>query len=218
MTSSATFTDALDNADFIDEAFERCLIDPATLVSRHYISAKRSLLLLFADWATDGVRLFQIDEQTQTLTQSDADYTVASGTLYIIEGRIRRSSTDTAVARINRDQYMAIPTKTSEGLPTQVWLDRATGLYTLWQVPENSTDVFRYSRLRRMQDAGDAFNTPDLSFWWWEALAAGLAWKLAEKFAPQLFEQKAQLHAGALARAKSGDREPADANFGVSAL
>lgn len=218
MASSGTYAFAPDNADFIEEAFERCLIDPATLVSRHFKSATMSLNLLFAHWATKGVRLFQVDEQTQTLTAALATYTPASGTLAILEGIIRRSGIDTAVQRVTRDQYQMIPDKVAQGLPTQVWLDRAAGTYKLWQVPENSTDVFRYTRVRRIQDAGTGQQTPDLPIWWFEALASGLTEFLSEKFAPQLHAEKAQLAAMRLADAMSEDRERADTSFGIAVL
>lgn len=218
MASSGTYVFAPDNADFIEEAFERCLIDPATLVSRHFKSATMSLNLLFAHWATKGVKLFQVDEQTQTLTTALATYTAASGTLAILEGIVRRAGIDTVVQRISREQYQLIPDKTAQGLPTQVWLDRAAGTYKLWQVPENLTDVFRYTRVRRIQDAGTGQQTPDLPIWWFEALASGLTEFLSEKFAPQLHAEKKVLAEQRLDAALTEDRERVDTSFSMAAL
>lgn len=218
MSSSGTYAFAPDNADLIDEAFERILIDPATLVARHFKSAAMSMNLLFAYWETKGIKLFQVDEQTQALTVSDPDFTAASGTLAILEGVIRRDGMDTPVHRITREQYHLIPDKTAEGLPTQVWFNRATLLATLWQVPENSTDVFRYMRLRRIQDAGTGVNTPDLPIWWFEALASGLAAFLAEKFAPQLHSAKMALADQRLEMALSEDRERVDTSFSMARI
>jgi hypothetical protein len=217
MASSGTYAYAPDNADLIEEAFERCQVDPATLVARHFRSAITSINLLFADWANEGVRLFQVDEQTQTLTESDADYNVASGTLYLLHGVVRSSGIDTPVRAISREQYHMIPDKTLEGLPTQVYHDRATGAYYLFHVPENSTDVFRYYRVRRIQDAGTGQQTPDLPYHWFEAFAAGMAAKLAEKFAPPELEDRLIKKAAlSFYRARTEDRERADVSFGVS--
>lgn len=217
MASSGTFAFAPDNADFIDEAFERCGKDPAALQARHFRSALMSLDLLFAYWATRGVKLFQVDEQTQALTASDLDYAVASGTLALLECSIRRDGIDTPVHRISREDYHNIPDKDAEGLPSQVWLDRAAGTYYLWQAPENSTDVFRYRRLRRIQDAGSGQATPDLPLWWFEALASGLAEFLALKFAPDRYELLRGIAAERLAWAMFEDRERGDVSFGMSA-
>lgn len=218
MASSGTYAYAPDNLELVEEAFERALIDPATLVARHWTAAARSMNLLFVEWATRGVKHFAIDEQTQTLTDGTASYTAASGTLAILEAVIRRDGKDTPVYPMTRDEYVAIPDKTAESLPTRFWLDRQTGTYYLWQVPENSTDVLRYRRARRIQDAGTGLNTPDVGYLWLEALASGLAARLAEKFAPA---READLRAKANAAflmAKSEDRERADTGFGLEGV
>ena len=215
MASSGTYAYAPDNADLITEAFERCLVDPATLGSRHFKSAMTSINLLFSYWATKGVLLFAVDEQTQTVTDGLASYTAASGTLQILHGVIRRSGVDTPVHNMTREQYHAIPDKTAEGLPTQVWLDRRTGTYYLHHVPENSTDVFRYYRLRRLQDAGAGQDTPDLPYRWFEAMVSGLAEFLSLKFAPARHDTLKGLAADRLNDALGSDYERGDTSFGV---
>ena len=215
MAASGTYAYSPDIGEFLDESFERCNIDPAKLTMRHLRSARRSLNLLFADWANEDVLLFAVDEQTQTLTDGTASYTAATGTLVMLDCVIRRSSQDTPVTKITRDQYHLIPDKTTEGLPTQVWLDRKTGTYYLWQTPENSTDVLRYWRLRRLQDVTTGAETPDVPYRWFEALAAGLAAKLALKFAPNRLATLQTLADGALKRAKSGDRERGDTTMSI---
>lgn len=215
MASSGTYTWNPETEDIVSEAFERCGVDPATLTMRHPRSARRSLNLLFSQWATKGARLFAIDEQTQTLTDGTVSYTAATGTLAILEGVIRRSGVDTPVHHISREQYHLIPNKTNEGLPSQVYLDRRTGIYYLWNVPENSTDIFRYYRMRRLQDVTTAQETFDVPYHWFEAVASGLAAKLAEKFAP---DREAKLIAKAemrLQEAITEDRERVDTSVTV---
>src|SRR3990167_9129077 len=132
MTSSATYTYDPNIGEFTDEAYERVGLDPAVLTVRHARSARRSLNLMFSEWATRGVRLFQVDEQTQTLTESDPSYSHASGTLTILHAVIRRSDVDTPVHRIGMEQYAMLPNKTSEGLPSMIYHDRGAGIYYLW--------------------------------------------------------------------------------------
>lgn len=185
MATSGTYALSPEIAEYLDEAWERCGIDPATIGTRHLRSARRSLDFLFSEWANRGIHLWAVDQQTQGVTASDATYATASGTLAILEMVVRRSSVDTEVSPMARDEYALIPDKTTEGLPSRYWLDRATGIYTLWQVPENSTDTILYWRMRRLQDVGASSNTADVPYQWYEALAAGLAAKLAEKYAPE---------------------------------
>jgi hypothetical protein len=215
MASSGTYAFAPDNADFVEEAFERCGIDPATLGQRHFRSAMRSTDLLFSHWSSLGARLFQMDEQTQTLTDGDPSYTAASGTLAIVCGVIRRSGVDTPVHSMSHGEYHLMPNKTMEGMPNRVWLDRSAGTYYLWPVPENSTDVYRYRRLRRIQDAGTGLQTPDLPYHWFEALAAGLAEHLALKFAPDRHSLLKGLAEQRFLAARSEDRERTDTEFDV---
>lgn len=215
MASSGTYVYAPDIGELVEESYERCSVDPATLTVRHARSARRSLNLLFSDWATQGVRLFAVDEQTQAVTDGTASYTIATGTLAILDMVVRRSSVDTVVHRIDRETYHLIPNKTQEGLPSQVYFDRKAGLYYLWNVPENSTDQIRYNRLRRIQDVTAATETPDVPYHWFEALASGLAAKLAVKFAPAKLQLLDGLAGRALATAKTEDRERVDTAFSL---
>lgn len=210
MSSSGTYAYNPEIAEFCDEAFERAGIDPKGVTAEHLFSARRSLNLMFSNWATRGVHLFAIDEQTQTLTDGTASYNAATGTLAILECVVRRSTTDTPVERISREQYHMIPDKTAEGLPSQIYFDRRTLTYKLWQVPENSTDVLRYFRLRRLQDATAASETLDVPYYWFDALAAGLAARLAAKFNFERFGKLHDLAEDAFLLAKEEDRERGD--------
>ena len=215
MTTSATYSLDFEVSELCDEAFERVGIDPATLTMRHARSARRSFNLLFSYWATKGVRLFSVDEQTQTVTNATASYTPATGTLAILEGVIRRSSVDTPVHHIGREQYHLIPNKTNAGLPSQVFYDRKANLYYLWNVPENSTDVFRYYRLRRIQDVTTAQQTFDVPYHWFEALASGAAEFLSVKFAPDRYTGLKAMAADRLANALTENRERVDTSVSL---
>ena len=187
MATSGAYTNSMDLADYIDEAFERCGIDPATVEGRHLRSARRSIELMFSEWATRGIHLWAVEQHTEALVQSTATYNTPTGTVAVLEMVVRRDGLDTDVEPIARDEYLDIPDKTEEGLPSQFYYDRQrdTPTITLWTVPENSTDEIIYYRLRRLQDGGALSNTPDVPYFWNEAFAAGLAAKLAEKYAPE---------------------------------
>lgn len=182
------------------------------------VSARRSLNLMFAEWAAKGNHNYAVDEQTQTLTLNTASYTPATGTLAILGGVIRRSSVDTPVRAVSREEYQQIPDKASNGLPSVVFLDRKALLYYLWNEPENSTDVFRYWRLRKTQDVTAASETVDVDYFWWEALASGLAAKLALKFAPQRLTLLVPLAERAFQDAQDADRERTGVTFDMRGI
>ena len=90
MSTSGTFAFSMTNAEIIDEAFERCGVDPSSLVARHLRSAVRSLNLLFSEWENRGKKLWAIEQETLTLTASDTDFVPPSGTQVILEMALRR--------------------------------------------------------------------------------------------------------------------------------
>lgn len=213
MASSGTYAFSPDVQDFIDEAFERCGIDPATLSDRHIRSARRSMNLMFSQWAANGVNLFAVDLQTETTVESQANYTAATGTIAILEVVVRRASVDVPVHLIDREAYEYIPNKTNEGLPTQLFYNRIANEFFLWNTPENSTDSIRYWRLRRIQDVTAGLETPDITYEWMEALAAGLAEFLALKYAVDRYIDLKADAAGKFKMADDFNRERVDTNF-----
>lgn len=217
MSTSGTYAYEPTVAEWCDEAWERCGMDPAKLTMRHLRSARRSLNLMFSEWPNKGVKLWTVDEQTQTVGDGDPTYDTASGTVTILEMMVRRSGIDTAVFPMSRSEYEAIPDKTAEGLPTRYYQDRARSVptYTLWQVPENSTDVIHYWRVRRIQDVGAPSNTLDVASRWFEPVASGLAAKLAVKFAPDRLKTLIVLAEQSFAMAHREERERGDTQMTI---
>ena len=67
MSTSGTTDFNLSIDDLIEEAFERCGM---RMTSGYQLSsARRSLNLLFLDWANRGLNLWTIEESTIALTQ-----------------------------------------------------------------------------------------------------------------------------------------------------
>lgn len=211
MTTSGTYTFEPTVAAFTDEAFERIGKDPATLTARHLQSARMSLSFMLADWATRGIKLWAIEADTQTVTASDVDYTLDTNTVDIFDVVLRRDNVDNQMLRLGRNDYQMIPTKSTTGRPSQFYLDRqrAAPVLYLWPSPENSTDVVRFNKLRRLQDVGSATATADIPYLWFEAFAAGLAAKLAEKYAKALERDMIAKAAVALDNAMEESRERA---------
>ena len=122
---------------------------------------------------------------TTTVT-SDPSLADVQATVDVLEAVVQRSSQDISVTRISRQEYLSIPTKTTQGRPTQFYINRQiTPTVTVWPAPENSTDSFIYYRIKRMQDVDAATNNADIPFRFLPCLVAGLAYQLSLKKAPQ---------------------------------
>ncbi len=209
MASSGTWAFSPEISDLTDEAFERAGIDPETLTARHLRSARRSLNYVFADWANEGVNLWTIDQVTVPLVQGTATYNVDPETIGLLEVFLRRDGSDTIVSPMARDEYAYIPTKDSQGMPTQYYFNRQrdTPTITLWQVPENSTDELIYFRWRQLEDVGAGSNTPDVPYRWQEAVVAALAARVAGKFNAEREQPLLVKAAAAFTKAKIEDRQ-----------
>lgn len=208
MTVSGSTDFELDVAEYVEEAFERCGLEARTGYDLR--TAKRSLNLMFADWANRGLNQWTIKQRTITAVESDGDYTLDADVIDILSAVIRRSGTDYTIDRISRDEYLAIPTKTTTGRITQFFVDRQiTPVLKVWPVPDNSTDVIVYDCLTRIDDADTQTNTMDVPFRFYPCLSAGLAYYIALKRAPERVQMLKAVYEEEMRRAIDEDRDRA---------
>jgi hypothetical protein len=143
----------------------------------------------------------------------DADLTLSADTIDILSVVVRRDNTDYGIQRLSRDDYINIPNKTQQARPSQWFLDRQiTPVLKLWPVPENSTDQIVYDRLVRLDDADSPTNTIQIPFRFYPALAAGLAYYIAIKKAPDRIPVLKALYEEEMQRAMDEDRDRASFN------
>ena len=203
-SSSTDFELAVD--DYIEEAFERCGLEIRT--GYDLKTAKRSLNIMLAEWANRWLNQWTIEQRTQALTADDVDYTLGTDVIDVLSVVVRRSGTDFNMSRISRDTYLSIPTKTTTGRPTQYFLDRQiTPNLKIWPAPENSTDVIHYDALTRIQDADTMQNTLEIPFRFYPCLAAGLAYYIALKRAPDRIQLLKTSYEEEFDRAMAEDRD-----------
>ena len=211
MATSGSKDFELDVAEYVEEAFERCGLEVRT--GYDLKSAKRSLNLLLADWANRGLNQWTIKQRTITMITSQGNYSVDSDVIDILSVIVRRDSTDYSLLRLSRDGFLTIPNKTTQGRVNQFFLDRQISPnLKLWPVPDNSTDVVYYYALTRMDDADIFTNTVDLPFRFYPCLAAGLAYYLALKRAPNRVEMLKAIYEEEFERAAVEDRDRASFN------
>tara|TARA_R100001460_G_scaffold74931_1_gene116030 strand:+ start:628 stop:1296 length:669 start_codon:yes stop_codon:yes gene_type:complete len=208
MATSGSTNFELNVTDYIEEAFERCGLEVRT--GYDLKTARRSMNLMLAEWANRGLNQWTIVERTQALTDGTASYDIGTDVIDILSAVVRRGTTDFTMERISRDAYQNIPAKSTEGRPSQFFLDRQiTPSLKVWPTPENSTDVVRYNALTRIEDVDAATNTLDVPFRFYPCLAAGLAYYISMKRAPERTQLLKAVYEEEFERAMTEDRDRA---------
>lgn len=187
MATSGSTDFELDVSDYIEEAFERCGMSVRT--GYDLTTAKRSLNLLFADWANRGLNRWTIEQSTVSLVAGTNSYNLDADTIDVLSAVIRTNAgqstqSDVTINRVSRDEFINIPSKLSQAKPVQWYIDRSiTPVLNIWPTPDQSY-TFVYDRLTRIQDADDYTNTIEVPFRFYPCLAAGLAYYISMKKAP----------------------------------
>ena len=225
-TSGTTVFDKNFSIDeIIEESYER--IGLQSVSGNQMRQARRSLNILFQEWGNRGLHYWQIGNNSITLVNNQAVYTMFRSTgdgtsdataVYgvddVLEAVYRNSSNvDSPLTKISRSQYSAFSNKTDKGTPTQYWvqrfIDRTT--ITLYLTPGASEagNTINYYYVRRIQDVGDAYtNATDVPYRFVPCMASGLAYYLAIKYAPQRVQELKLLYEDELQRALSEDGSP----------
>ena len=111
-----------DVSEYIEEAFERCGLEIRT--GYDLKSAKRSLNLLFAEWANRGLNRWTIEQSTLSITSGTSSYSLGSDTIDILSAVITTGTgtnqNDQQITRVSRDTFLNIPSKNSTGKPSPV--------------------------------------------------------------------------------------------------
>ena len=171
-----------DVAEYIEEAFERCGLEYRT--GYDGVSARRSLNLLFADWANRGLNQWTVSNTATTLSKSDQYIDLSTSTI-LVRRTDGSQTTDIQMSQVGRSEYWNIPSKDTEARPSQWFLDKQiTPRLYIWPASENATDQLIINRLVRIEDGDAGVNTLDMPFRFYPCLAAGLSYYIALKKAP----------------------------------
>ena len=98
----------LDVGELIEEAYERCGLEMRTGYDAR--TARRSLNLMFADWANRGLNLWTVKQETVSVVSGTATYTLDATYVDLLEVVLRNSSnTDFTLTQMSRNEYLTIP-------------------------------------------------------------------------------------------------------------
>lgn len=211
MATSGTTAFDLSIDDMIEEAFERCGM---RMTGGYQLqSARRSLNLLFLDWANRGLNLWTIEQGTKTLSQGDNSVALGTDTVNMLSAVIRTgtgtSQQDVSIDRISREEYLDLPNKNAQGRPSQIYVERSATPTAYFYPAADTTYTLVYYRIRRIQEGGVYTNTADVNFRFLPSLVSGLAYQLALKYAPDRLGALKQIYEEDFQRAALEDRDTA---------
>jgi hypothetical protein len=121
----------LDLTELVEEAFERAGSELRTGYDLR--TARRSLNIMFADWANRGINMWTIETGSITLVPGQNTYPLPNDTIDLLEHLIRTDANNTAnqadltITRISVSTYATIPNKLTQARPIQVWIQRYNG-------------------------------------------------------------------------------------------
>jgi len=192
MTTSGTTAFNMNFTEIAEEAWERAGREMRS--GYDLKTARRSMNLMTIEWQNRGINMWTIEEGYINMVQGTSTYVLPADTIDIMEHVIRTgqgdvsTQADLSITRISVSTYATIPNKLQQSRPIQVWVQRLRDApqITVWPVPDQGTAgspyyVFRYWRLRRVQDAGAGVETPDVVFRFLPCVVAGLAYHIAMK-------------------------------------
>ena len=229
-SGTTTFGKTFAIDDVVEEAYERIGIRG---VSGYQLkTARRSLNILFQEWANRGVHLWEIGDGYLTLVAGTNEYIgyrssgdgtstlldSAGAALYsvddVFEASYRSSAgttsqSDSPLTKISRSTYSSLSNKLAQGQPSQYWVQRFIDkvTITLYTTPSSSQagDRVQFYYMKRIDDAGDYTNATDVPYRFVPCMASGLAYYLSQKFKPELSQQMKLYYEDELQRALAED-------------
>ena len=221
-TSETTIFDKNFSIDeIIEEAYER--IGMQGVSGNQLRLARRSLNIMFQEWGNRGLHYWEVANNSITLVDGQAVYTMFRSTddgdssataVYgvddVLEASYRNaSSVDTPLTKISRSTYQALSNKSSEGQPTQYFVQRFIDkvTVTLYLTPGSSEagNFINYYYVKRIQDVGGYTNATDVPYRFIPCMASGLSFYLSQKFKPEITQQMKLLYEDELQRALAED-------------
>ena len=207
--------------EIVEEACERIGIQP--VAGNQLRMARRSLNIMFQEWANRGLHYWQVGNNSITLVDGQATYTMYRATsdgtsdataIYGVDDVLEcvyrnASNVDTPLTKINRSTYQGLSNKTSEGVPSQYFVQRFIDkvTITLYLTPGSSEagNTINYYYVKRIQDVGDYTNATDVPYRFVPCMVSGLAFYLSQKFAPQRTQELKLYYEDELQRALAED-------------
>ena len=232
-SGTVTFDKTFAVDEIIEEAYER--IGLQSVSGYQLKTARRSLNILFQEWGNRGLHYWEVGDTNIDLVEGQAEYilyratgdgtsaTTAGGTsgtstygvADVLEASLRsdRGSTseaDSSLTKTDRSTYSGLANKLSKGTPSRYFVQRLVDktTVTVYPTPDStnaSKEVHIYF-VKRIQDADATYtDATDVPYRFVPCMASGLAFYLAQKYAPQRVQELKLLYEDELKRALAED-------------
>lgn len=185
MALSGTSTFTLTVNDVIQEAYDRIGGDP--ILGYDVRSARRSMNIMFSDWANRGYNQWTVEYKTLAITTGTIQYTLDYDTVDVINANIQTSDgNEYAMTALGLGDYAVISNKNSQARPTQYYLQRlSTPVLKIYPAPDQNYTL-TYYRMRKIEDitastVSGVEQNIDVPFRAFECMCAGLAYYLSKK-------------------------------------
>jgi len=229
-SGTVTFDKTFAVDEIIEEAYER--IGLQSVSGYQLKTARRSLNILFQEWGNRGVHYWEVAETNIDLIEGQTEYnffrasgdgtsstTNAPSSVFgvadILEVTLRTNRTQTtqadqALSKINRAAYSALANKLSKGTPSQYYVQRLIDKTTLTVYPtadsSNASKDLHIYYVKRIQDVDATYtDATDVPYRFVPCMVSGLAYYLAQKYAPDRIQTMKLLYEDELSRALAED-------------
>ena len=229
-SGTVTFDKTFAGDDLIAEAYER--IGSQVTSGYQLKSARRSLNILFQEWGNRGLHYWEVAETNIDLIEGQAEYTFyresgdgtssstnATSNVYgvadVLEATFRQNRTstsqsDSAMTKIDRSTYSSLSGKLSKGTPSQYFVQRFIDKTTVTVYPcPDSTAASKDMHIffvKRIQDVDSTYtDATDVPYRFVPCMVSGLAFYLAQKYAPDRIQAMKLYYEDELARALAED-------------
>lgn len=189
MTVASTSTRELDITTLLQRAYQLATMMPIEQgASGAQWEARaafgRDMLEMTVDnLQAEGLLTRDVETYDVTLTDGTAAYTLPATTIRVVGNAMYQSASGQPwfpVRAMDREEFLAIADKTSEGSPTRYYQARTgTVVLNLWQIPDTTGATLRVQRQKLLADNNVGTATVDLERSW----SKYLLWELAHHFA-----------------------------------
>lgn len=154
--------------------------------------ASTRLNMMIRGWQAAGVGLWLnqlvtmpvVVGQTSYLMGPDGNPAIPRPMAIVECRRVDSSGDETTMIAMSRDEYMNLPLKTTQGIPTQYYYDPQTqnGVFYSWPTASTATDTFVMTVKTPIQDFQGSTDYPDFPVEWADALHFNLALRLVPAY------------------------------------
>lgn len=193
MVTSGTYNYFASNADAVLAAYARINLRRSSLKIEHFKDAALEANMMLVEFANKQPNLWTSETRTIPLVAGTATYDMLPRDIMILAAYIRTgtgaSQLDRILAPVSTTEYAAYTVKNQEGFPSVYWFNRQiTPQITLWMVPDASDTYTLYLQVvQQIQDINLANGEQaEIPYRWLDVFIAGLAYRLARIYRPDL--------------------------------